>query len=51
MPYVGSILWLLRYSQAWIAVVMLVPALLMLVLAALTWLLARLEFHGRLRRP
>lgn len=51
VPYLGSIVWLLLYSQAWIALVMLVPALLMLVLGLLTWLLARIEFHGRLRRP
>ena len=50
VPYVASILWLLSFSQTWIALVMLVPALLMLVLGLLTWMLARLEFYGRLRR-
>ena len=49
-PYLLSILWLLNYSQAWIAFVMLVPALLMLILGLLTFVLARLEFYGRLRR-
>ena len=51
LPYVGSIIWLLRFSQTWIALVMLVPALLMLILGLLTFLLARIEFHGSLRRP
>ena len=49
VPYVASILWLLNFSQTWIALVMLVPALLMLVLGLLTWILARLELYGRLR--
>ena len=51
VPYLGSIWWLLCFSQTWIAFVMLVPAVLIIVLASLTWLLARIEFHGQLRRP
>lgn len=50
VPYAASVLWLLCFSQIWIALVMLVPAFLMLVLGLLTWMLARLEFYGRLRR-
>ena len=50
VPYVVSISWLLLFSQTWIALVMLVPALLMVVLGLLTWFLARIEFYGRLRR-
>ena len=50
VPYFASIIWLMTYSQVWIAMVMLVPALLILVIALLTWMLARIEFLGRLRR-
>lgn len=50
VPYVASVIWLLRFSQTWIALVLLVPALLMVVLGLLTWLLARLEFYGGLKR-
>ena len=50
LPYFASIFWLLSFSQAWIAFVMLVPALLMFVLGLMTWMLARLEFYGRMRR-
>ena len=50
IPYIASIIWLLMFSQTWIAFVLLVPALLMVVLGLLTWVLARLEFYGRLRR-
>lgn len=50
IPYVSSVIWLFKFSQVWIALVLLVPALLMVVLCALTWVLARLEFYGHLRR-
>ena len=50
VPYIGSIIWLLYFSQAWIAVIMLVPLFLITVLAALTYVLARIEFHGSLTR-
>ena len=50
IPYIGSIIWLLYFSQAWIAVVMLVPLVLITVLAVLTYVLARIEFHGSLTR-
>ena len=50
LPYFASVLWLLSFSQTWIALVMLVPALLMVVLGLLTWVLARIELYGRLRR-
>ena len=49
-PYIASIVWLLNYSQTWIAIVMLLPAALILMLGLLTWVLARIEFYGRLRR-
>ena len=51
VPYIGSIVWLLLFSQVWIAMVLLVPALLMIVLAALTLFLAQIEFHGQWRKP
>ena len=50
LPYIGSVLWLLHFSQTWIALLMLVPAVLMLVLGLLTWMLARIEIYGSLRR-
>ena len=50
VPYFASIVWLMSFSQMWIALVMLVPAVLILVLGLLTWILARLEFYGHLRR-
>ena len=49
VPYLLSILWLLRFSQAWIAVVLMVPAFLMMVLGLLTWTLARIELYGSWR--
>ena len=49
VPYLGSILWLLSKGQLWIAGVMLTPALMLVLLIGLTWLLARLEFGGRWR--
>ena len=50
LPYIASIIWLMTYSQLWIAMVMLVPAFLIIAIALLTWILARIEFSGRLRR-
>ena len=50
VPHIASIVWLLNYSQTWIAIVMLLPAALILMLGLLTWVLARIEFYGRLRR-
>ena len=50
IPYLGSIFWLLYFSQSWIAAVMLVPLLLIVILGLLTLILARLEFHGSLLR-
>lgn len=49
IPYLASIFWLLNFSQTWIALIMLVPAVLVFIIGALTMLLARLEFQGRLR--
>ncbi len=49
VPYLASILWLLAKGQLWIAGVMLSPALVLALLIGLTWLLARLEFHGSWR--
>ena len=48
--YFGSVLWLLYFSQAWIAAIMLVPLVLLIVLGILTLVLARLEFNGSLVR-
>jgi hypothetical protein len=49
VPYLASILWLVTKGQLWIAGVMLSPALVLTLLIALTWLLARLEFRGSWR--
>lgn len=49
VPYIGSILWLLKFSQTWIAIVLLVPALLIVVLGLLTWFLARIEMYGHVK--
>ena len=51
LPYLASIIWLLFYSQPWIAFVLCVPALLIIVIGMITFILARLEFYGRIRRP
>ena len=50
VPYLGSIIWLVHFSQTWIAIVMLVPLLLMAILLTLTYILARIEFYGSLIR-
>lgn len=50
IPYVGSIIWLLLYSKVWIAMTMIVPAFLILSIGLLTWVLARIEFYGYLKR-
>ena len=47
IPYLGSLLWLLKLQQGWIAQVMLTPLLMMALLALLTWTLARLEFRQK----
>ena len=49
IPYLGSLAWLLAKGQLWIAVVMLSPALMLVLLILLTWLLARQEFGGSWR--
>ena len=51
LPYLASIAWLFWRSQPWIAALMLAPAVMMVAIAAITLALARLEFHGSLRRP
>ncbi len=45
VPYLASLLWLLLRGQIWIVQIMLSPILMLFILAALTWLLARLEFR------
>lgn len=49
IPYLASIFWLLYFSQSWIAIVLLVPALMMLLIGIMTWILAKLEFNGRVK--
>ena len=51
LPYLASIVWLLLRSQPWIAALMLAPAVLMAVMGAITYALARIEFNGSLGRP
>ena len=50
IPYFGSIVWLFHFSQAWIAITMLIPAVLIIIIGVLTWSLARIEFYGSLNR-
>ena len=45
VPYLGSLLWLLLRGQIWIVQIMLAPLLMGALLAALTLLLAHLEFR------
>ena len=45
VPYAASLVWLLARGQLWIVQIMLSPILMLLILAGLTWWLARLEFR------
>ena len=49
-PYFGSIIWLLTSGMVWVAQVMLAPLIMGIALAILTYVLALLEFRGKLRR-
>ena len=50
VPYLLSLLWLLTRGQVWIVQIMLSPLVMLLMIAALTWWLAVLEFR-LVRRP
>lgn len=50
MPYGLSLLWLGQQGLLWLVQIMLAPLLMAVVIGALTWFLARLEFRGT-RRP
>ena len=45
MPYLLSLVWLLLRGQVWIVQIMLSPLVMLLMIAALTWWLAQLEFQ------
>ncbi|WP_186571090.1 hypothetical protein [Synechococcus sp. PROS-U-1] len=45
VPYLISLLWLLTRGQVWIVQIMLSPLVMLLMIAALTWWLAVLEFR------
>lgn len=45
LPYLFSLLWLKLQGLVWLLQIMLAPILMTLVMIALTWLLARLEFR------
>ena len=45
LPYFLSLIWLLGRDQIWIVQIMITPLLMMMILALLTWWLARLEFR------
>jgi hypothetical protein len=45
LPYLGALIWLLLRQQAWIAQIMLAPVLMTGLLAALSLVLARMEFR------
>ena len=49
-PYLVSLVWLLTRGQVWIVQIMLSPLMMLLMIAALTWWLAVLEFR-LVRRP
>ena len=48
LPYLGSVGWLFIFSQKWIAFVMLIPFFMIILIASLTFILARIEFKGRI---
>lgn len=45
LPYLSSLVWLFTRGQVWIAQIMLSPLLMGVLLALLTYFLARLEFR------
>lgn len=45
LPYALSLAWLMAQGLVWLAQIMLAPLLMALLLGALTWWLARLEFR------
>ena len=46
LPYLGSIFWLLSIGQVWIAQILVAPLVMTLLIAFLTFILARLEFRN-----
>ena len=50
IPYLASLLWLLKKGLLWLVQIMLAPIVMGLILGALTWLLAKLEFRVSTRR-
>ena len=49
IPYFFSIIWLIKIGLVWVAQIMLAPLCMGILLAALTFLLAVIEFRGTLR--
>lgn len=50
LPYIGILVWLLTRGLFWVAKVLLAPLLMGVVLAMLTFVLAKAEFRTRLRK-
>tara|TARA_Y100001968_G_C19316988_1_gene697252 strand:+ start:387 stop:539 length:153 start_codon:yes stop_codon:yes gene_type:complete len=50
LPYFFSILWLIQSELIWVAQIMLAPLGMGILLAIMTYLLAVVEFRGKLRR-
>ncbi len=50
LPYLGILVWLLTRGLFWVAQVLLAPLLMGVVLAMLTFVLAKAEFRTRLRK-
>ncbi len=45
VPYMASLIWLLKRGQVWVVQIMLTPILMGAVLVGITWLLAHAEFR------